>query len=445
MFKTLANAFRIKEIRNKILFTLAMLVVIRIGSILPIPGVNTDYFTNLFNTTATGDQFSFVNALTGGSLLKMSVFALSITPYITSSIIMQLLTIAIPKLEELQKDGEDGRKKIATITRYVTIALSLIEGIAMVIGFGRQDLISNYSSMTTFHKIFSGVMMVSILTAGSALLMWIGETITEKGVGNGISIVLVINIISSMPEDFATLFETFIKGKSVLNGTIAAVVILAVTVGIVFLTVILCAGERRIPVQYSKKIQGRKTFGGQSSHIPLKVNTAGVIPVIFAQTLMSFPLMIAAFFTVDYSTVGGKILLSLSSGNWFNRNNMIYTLGVILYIVLNIFFAYFYTSITFNPLEIANNMKKSGGFIPGIRPGKPTSDYLTSVLNKIIFIGVIGLIVVALIPIVFSGLFNANVSFGGTSIIIVVGVVIETLRQIESQMVVRDYKGFLNT
>lgn len=445
MFKTLANAFRIKEIRNKILFTLAMLVVIRIGSILPIPGVDTDYFTNLFNTTATGDQFSFVNALTGGSLLKMSVFALSITPYITSSIIMQLLTIAIPKLEELQKDGEDGRKKIATITRYVTIALSLIEGIAIVIGFGRQELISNYRSMTTFHKIFSGVMMVSILTAGSALLMWIGETITEKGVGNGISIVLVINIISSMPEDFATLFETFIKGKSVLNGTIAAVVILAVTVGIVFLTVILCAGERRIPVQYSKKIQGRKTFGGQSSHIPLKVNTAGVIPVIFAQTLMSFPLMIAAFFTVDYSTVGGKILLSLSSGNWFNRNNMIYTLGVILYIVLNIFFAYFYTSITFNPLEIANNMKKSGGFIPGIRPGKPTSDYLTSVLNKIIFIGVIGLIIVALIPIVFSGLFNANVSFGGTSIIIVVGVVIETLRQIESQMVVRDYKGFLNT
>ena len=445
MFKTLANAFRIKEIRNKILFTLAMLVVIRIGSILPIPGVNTDYFTNLFNTTATGDQFSFVNALTGGSLLKMSVFALSITPYITSSIIMQLLTIAIPKLEELQKDGEDGRKKIATITRYVTIALSLIEGIAMVIGFGRQGLINNYSSMTTFHKIFSGVMMVSILTAGSALLMWIGETITEKGVGNGISIVLVINIISSMPEDFATLFETFIKGKSVLNGTIAAVVILAVTVGIVFLTVILCAGERRIPVQYSKKIQGRKTFGGQSSHIPLKVNTAGVIPVIFAQTLMSFSLMIAAFFTVDYSTVGGKILLALSSGNWFNRNNMIYTLGVILYIALNIFFAYFYTSITFNPLEIANNMKKSGGFIPGIRPGKPTSDYLTSVLNKIIFIGVIGLIIVALIPIVFSGLFNAHVSFGGTSIIIVVGVVIETLRQIESQMVVRDYKGFLNT
>ena len=443
MFKTLANAFRVKEIRNKILFTLMMLVVIRIGSILPIPGVNTDYFTDIFKSTE--DQFSFVNAVTGGSFLNMSVFALSITPYITSSIIMQLLTIAIPKLEEMQKDGEDGRKKIATITRFVTVGLALIESIAMVIGFGRQGLIVGYSSMTTFNKIFSSVMMVSILTAGSALLMWIGETITEKGVGNGISIVLVINIISRIPEDFATLYETFIKGQSVLKATAAVVLIIAIIVGVVFLTVLLCTGERRIPVQYSKKIQGRRTYGGQSSHIPLKVNTAGVIPVIFAQSLMSIPVIIAQFFEIDYSTVGGKIILAMSSGNWFNRSNMIYTLGVIVYIALNIFFAYFYTSITFNPVEIANNMKKSGGFIPGIRPGKPTSDYLTAILNKIIFIGVIGLIIVAVIPIVCSGLFNANVSFGGTSLIIIVGVVLETIRQIESQMVVRDYKGFLNS
>lgn len=443
MFKTLANAFRVKEIRNKILFTLLMLVVIRIGSILPIPGVNTDYFTELFEST--GDQFSFVNAVTGGSFLNMSVFALSITPYITSSIIMQLLTIAIPKLEEMQKEGEDGRKKIATITRFVTVGLALIESVAMVIGFGRQGLIVGYSSMTTFNKIFSGIMMVAILTAGSALLMWIGETITEKGVGNGISVVLVINIISRIPEDFATLYETFVKGHSVLNATIAIVLILAIIIGVVFLTVLLCAGERRIPVQYSKKIQGRRTYGGQSSHIPLKVNTAGVIPVIFAQSLMSFPAIIASFLNVDYNTVGGKILLALSSGNWFNRSNMIYTLGVILYIALNIFFAYFYTSITFNPIEIANNMKKSGGFIPGIRPGKPTSDYLTSILNKIVFIGAIGLVIVAIIPIICSGLFSANVSFGGTSLIIIVGVVLETIRQIESQMVVRDYKGFLNS
>lgn len=440
MFKTLANAFKVKDIRNKILFTLLMLVVVRMGSLLPIPGVDKSYFSDVFSDS----NFSFINAVTGGSFLNLSVFALSITPYITSSIIMQLLTIAIPKLEEMQKDGEDGRKKIASITRYVTVALALIESVSMVIGFGNQGLITGYSSMDTFHKIFSGMVMVATLTAGSAFLMWIGETITEKGVGNGISIVLVINIISRIPDDFAALYETFIKGQSVLKGTMAVVIIAAVILVVVVLTVLLCAGERRIPVQYSKKIQGRKTYGGSSTHIPLKVNTAGVIPVIFAQSLMTFPLMIAQFFNVDYSTVGGQILLGLSSSNWFNKTNMIYTVGVILYIALNIFFAYFYTSITFNPIEIANNMKKSGGFIPGIRPGKPTSDYLTKILNKIIFIGAIGLIIVAIIPIICSGLFNADVSFGGTSLIIIVGVVLETMRQIESQMVVRDYRGFLN-
>ena len=299
--------------------------------------------------------------------------------------------------------------------------------------------------MTTFHKIFSGVMMVSILTAGSALLMWIGETITEKGVGNGISIVLVINIISSMPEDFATLFETFIKGKSVLNGTIAAVVILAVTVGIVFLTVILCAGERRIPVQYSKKMVGRKLMGGQSTNIPLKVNTAGVIPVIFASSIMSFPAVIAQLTGKGNGTgIGSEIIRGLSSNNWCNPKQLQYTWGLVLYIVLCVFFAYFYTSITFNPLEVADNIKKQGGFIPGIRPGKPTSDYLTNILNYIIFIGAVGLIIVCVIPFIFNGVFGANVSFGGTSIIIIVGVILETVKQIESQLLVRNYKGFLN-
>lgn len=440
MFKTLANAFKVKEIRTKMLFTLFMLVIIRIGSILPIPGINADYFSNLLG----GDEFNFMNAVTGGSFLNGSVFALSINPYITSSIIMQLLTIAIPKLEEMQKDGEDGRKKIATITRYVTVALALIESIAMVVGFGNQGLIKGYASMSTFNKIYSAVFMVAILTAGSAVLMWIGEAITEKGVGNGISIVLVINIVSRIPDDFAALYQLFIKGESVLKATFAVLVIAVIIIGVVILTVLLCAGERRIPVQYSKKLQGRRTYGGQSTHIPLKVNTAGVIPVIFAQSLMSFPMMIAQFFTVDYSTVGGKILRGLSQSNWFDPNNMIYTVGVILYIALNVFFAYFYTSITFNPVEIANNMKKSGGVIPGVRPGKPTSDHLTKILNKIVFIGAIGLVIVAVIPIVCSGLFGANVSFGGTSIIIIVGVVLETIRQIESQMVTRDYKGFLN-
>lgn len=442
MFKTLANAFKVKEIRNRIIFTFIMLIVVRIGSILPIPGINRDQLASIFQ----GDGSALANAFTGGALLQMSVFALSITPYITSSIFVQLLTIAIPKLEEMQKDGEDGRKKIQTITRFVTVALALIESIAMVVGFGKSGLIEGYSTMAALERVRVSVMIVAILTAGSTLLMWLGERITERGVGNGISIILVINIVSRLPEDFVALYKSFVKGQSVLNATIAIVVILAVVVGTILFTVLLCGGERRIPVQYSKKVQGRRTYGGNSSNIPLKVNTAGVIPVIFAQSLMTFPLIIMQIVkpNFDYSSVGGKIIRALSSNNWFNRNNMILTLGVILYIVLIVFFAYFYTSLTFNPLEIANNMKKSGGFIPGIRPGKATSDYLTKILNRIIFIGAIGLTVVALIPVVFSGLFNANVSFGGTSVIIIVGVILETIRQIESQMVVRDYKGFLN-
>ncbi len=440
MFKTLANAFKVKEIRVKLLFTLFMLVLVRLGSILPIPGVDTDYFAKVFDT----DAFSFVNSVTGGSFLTMSVFALSITPYITSSIIMQLLTIAIPALEEMQKDGEDGRKKIASITRYVTVALALIESIAIVIGFGNQNLIVGFGNMSGFVKVLTSIVIVAILTAGSALLMWIGETITEKGVGNGISIVLLINIISRIPEDFVHLFETFIKGQTTLKATFAVVVIAVVIIGTVILTIILCEGERRIPVQYSKKILGRRTYGGQSTHIPIKVNTSGVIPVIFAQSLMSFPMMIAQFVQPDYGTVGGRILLAMSTSNWFKPTDMILSLGAILYVALIIFFAYFYTSITFNPVEVADNMKKAGGFVPGIRPGKSTSDYLTKILNRIVLIGALGLTIVALIPVVFSGVFGASVSFGGTSIIIIVGVVLETMRQIESQMVVRDYKGFLN-
>ena len=440
MFKTLANAFKVKEIRSKLLFTLLMLVIIRIGSLIPIPGVNRAILSSLFS----GGEFNMVNAVTGGSLANASIFALSISPYITSSIVMQLLTIAIPQLEEMQKDGEDGRKKIASITRYVTVVLALIQSVAMVIGFGNQGLIVGYSAMSVGEKIFASALMVAVLVAGSTLLMWIGERITEKGVGNGISIVLIINIIATMPSDFVSLYELFIKGKGVLKATIAVVVILLIIIGMVVFTILLCGGERKIPVQYSKKIQGRKTYGGNTSHIPVKVNTSGVIPVIFAQSLLSVPMIIASFAKVDYSTVGGKIIKGLQTSSWFNPDEMIYTLGLIVYIGLIIFFAYFYTSITFNPVEIANNMKKSGGFIPGIRPGKPTAEYLEKVVSKMIVIGAVGLIILALIPIVCSGLFNANVSFGGTSIIIIVGVIIETIRQIESQLVVRDYKGFLN-
>ena len=438
MLKTLVGAFKNKDIRKKILYTLMILVIVRVGSLLPIPGVDTEYFSSLLSGINTGD-LSYLSAFTGGSFERMSLFALSITPYITSSIIMQLLAIAIPKLEEMQKEGEDGRKKIAAITRYVTIALALIESIAMAVGFGRSGLIKGYQGFSTLHYIVSIIVVVAALTAGSAMLMWLGERITENGVGNGISIVLLINIISGMPSDFATLYSTFVAPRTIAKGVLAAAIIIAILVVMVVLVCFLQDGERRIPVQYSQKVSGRKTFGGQSTNIPLKVNTAGVMPVIFASSLMQFPVIIAQLFGKSYEWTR-----YLSSSYWCRISAPKYSIGLILYIVLLIIFAYFYTSITFNPLEVADNIKKQGGFIPGIRPGKPTSDYLTKILNYIIFIGAVGLVIVAVIPFFFNGVFGANVSFGGTSIIIIVGVILETVKQVESQLLVRNYKGFLN-
>ena len=439
MLETVKNAFKIKDIRNKLIYTLIMLVVVRLGCELPVPGVDRSYFANWF-AQQTGDAFNFMDAFTGGSFLKMSVFALNITPYITSSIIMQLLTIAIPKLEEMQREGEDGRKKIASITRYVTVGLALMESSAMAIGFGRQGLLDDFNALNV-------IMVITALTAGSAFIMWIGERITENGVGNGISIVLTINIISRIPEDLRSLWNQFVTPQFEAHkygaGTIAIVVIAAIIIVTVILTVILNGAERRIPVQYAKKVQGRKMVGGQSSHIPLKVNTGGVIPIIFASSLMQLPSVISSFFGSSKVTWWQKFMYFLNSGNWFKRGAWQYTWGALIYIVLVVFFAYFYTSITFNPMEVAENMKKSGGFIPGTRPGKPTQDYLNKVLNYIVFIGAVGLIIVAIIPIIFNGLFGASVSFGGTSIIIV-GVILETMKQIESQMLVRNYKGFLN-
>ena len=435
MFETLRNAFRIKEIRRRIFYVLLMLVVVRIGTQLPVPGVNSDFFKEWFESQ-TGDAFNFLDAFTGGSFSSFSIFALNITPYITSSIIIQLLTIAIPALEEMQKDGEDGRKKLVALTRYVTVALALLEGVAMTIGFGRQGLITNMNAGSV-------IVVIASLTAGSAFLMWVGEQINEKGIGNGISIVLVINIVSRIPADLVSLFETFVKGKTMARGALAMVIIAAIIIGMVVLVVILNDAIRRIPVQYSKKMQGRKMYGGQSTNIPLKVNTAGVMPVIFASTLMSLPNIIASFAGYQGTGIGAQILNTLNSNNWFSLSNPVYSIGLVIYIVLLIFFAYFYTSITFNPIEVADNMKKQGGFIPGIRPGKPTQDYLNKILNYIIFIGVIGLIIVVTIPLVFNGVFGASVSFGGTSLIIIVGVILETLKQIESQMLVRNYRGFL--
>ena len=403
-----------------------MLIVIRIGSQIPVPGVNSGYFAAWF-AQQSGDALNFFDAFTGGSFTSMSIFALNISPYITSSIIIQLLTIAIPKLEEMQKE-EDGRQKINKITRYTTVLLAFIEGTAMTIGFGGRGLLEKYNFVNC-------VVVIAAFIAGSTFIMWIGERISEKGIGNGISIVLLINILSRVPSDLATLFEQFVFNKNVAVGVLCAAIIIAIILVVVVLVIFLQDGERRIPVQYSKKMQGRKMVGGQSSHIPLKVNTAGVIPVIFASSLMQMPGIIASFAGVDGGTgIGGQILRTLNSSNWCNPQQPVYSIGLVIYVALCIFFAYFYTSITFNPIEVADNIKKQGGFIPGIRPGKPTTDYLTSILNYTVFVGAVGLLIIVVIPFIFNGVFHASVSFGGTSIIIIVGVILETLKQIESSI-----------
>lgn len=437
MLESVKNAFKDKEIRKRIFFTLLMLIIIRLGAELPVPGVNRDYFSSWFQSQLSSDSFSMLDAFTGGSFENMSIFALNITPYITSSIIIQLLTIAIPKLEEIQEEGEEGRKILTNITRYVTIALALVESAAMAIGFGRNGLLEEYNAENV-------IICIATLTAGSAILMWIGERITESGVGNGISIVLTINIISRMPSDLYSLFDQFVFGKSVAWAILDAVIIFAIIAGMTFLVILLNDAERRIPVSYARKINGRSQYGTGNSVLPLKVNTAGVMPIIFASSIMSFPVIISTLVGYDGDGWWSEALRYLSSTYWCNPAYPKYTLGLVVYILLLIFFAYFYTSITFNPLLIADNLKKSGGFIPGIRPGQPTSDYLQRILNYIIFIGACMLIIVAVIPYLFHGFLNTDVSsFGGTSLIIVVSVVLETVKQIESMLQVKNYKSFL--
>ena len=435
MFETLRNALKVKDIRKRLLFTLVVLIICRLGSQLPIPGIDTDTISQYLNSLL-GDSFNLLNSFTGGSFESMSLFALNVTPYITASIIIQLLTIAIPALEELYRDGEDGRKKINNITRFVTLGLSLLESAGLAIGFGKQGLLSNYGPLIVME-------MIVCLTAGSVFVMWLGEQITDKGVGNGISIILLCNIVSRMPSDLYNLYQKFMEGKQISNVIIAGVIIFIVIIGTIILTIILNDAERRIPVQYSRKIQGGSQLGGLGSTLPVKVNTANVMPIIFSSSLLQFPLVIKQLVGANPKGTAGFIFNALNQSNWCNPDHWNWSIGLIVYLLLNVVFAYFYTSITFNPLEISNNMKKQGGYIPGVRPGKATVDYLNSILTYIIFIGAIGLCIVAVIPIFFNGFFGANVSFGGTSIIIIAGVVLETMKQIESQTLVRQYTGFL--
>lgn len=437
MSNAVVSAFKNKQLRKKLLFTTLILIVVRFGSQLPIPEIDSAQISAYLKSTL-GDSFSLLNSFTGGSFMQMSVFALSVTPYITSSIIMQLMTIVIPALEEMQKDGEDGRKRMAKITRYVTVVLAIIEGAGLAIGFANQG------ALGTDYTTFTIVTMIIALTAGAVLVMWLGERITESGIGNGISIILLVNIVSGMPRDFTSLYNQFMKGKQIGPALIAGCVIVGVVLAVVVFVIVLSDAERHIPVQYSKKMQGRKLVGGQQSKIPLKVNTAGVIPIIFASSIMQFPIMLQNVLKYENNGFIGKALTSLNSSTWFDASHPKRSIGLLIYIVLVVLFAYFYTSITFNPLEISNNMKKQGGFIPGIRPGKPTVDYLNKILKYIIFIGAAGLTIVAVVPFFFNGVFGASVSFGGTSIIIVVGVILETIKQIQSQLLVQNYSGFLS-
>ena len=437
MSNAVVSAFKNKQLRKKLLFTTLILIVVRFGSQLPIPEIDSAQISAYLKSTL-GDSFNLLNSFTGGSFMQMSVFALSVTPYITSSIIMQLMTIVIPALEEMQKDGEDGRKRMAKITRYVTVVLAIIEGAGLAIGFANQG------ALGTDYTTFTIVTMIIALTAGAVLVMWLGERNTESGIGNGISIILLVNIVSGMPGDFTSLYNQFMKGRQIGPALIAGCVIVGVVLAVVVFVIVLSDAERHIPVQYSKKMQGRKLVGGQQSKIPLKVNTAGVIPIIFASSIMQFPIMLQNVLKYENNGFIGKALTSLNSSTWFDASHPKRSIGLLIYIVLVVLFAYFYTSITFNPLEISNNMKKQGGFIPGIRPGKPTVDYLNKILKYIIFIGAAGLTIVAVVPFFFNGVFGASVSFGGTSIIIVVGVILETIKQIQSQLLVQNYSGFLS-
>ena len=441
MFKTMQNAWRIPDLRKKILFTLMIIVVFRIGAVIPVPFLNITALQGLMgNINEGGTMLAYLNTLSGGAFANATLFAMSVTPYINSSIIMQLLTVAIPPLERMAKEGEEGRKKIATITRYVTVVFGLMQGTAYYFYLRNSKFEGSAITLYTSGGAanFSAIVIILVFTAGTALMMWLGEQINQKGIGNGISILLFAGIVSRMPSMIGTLaayFKSAIDdpssfGKYFFFVPLFVVIFLAVIWVIVFMN----DAERRIPVQYAKRVVGRKMYGGQSSHIPIKVALSGVMPIIFASSILSIPSTINLF--VHPTGFWKSVLDAFSSDGW------VYS---ILYFFLIIMFAYFYVTIQYNPVEMANNLRQNNGTIPGIRPGKPTADFIAKILSKITLIGALFLAFIALLPIGFGAVTGmSHLSLGGTSIIILVGVALETVKQMESQMMMRNYKGFLD-
>ena len=425
MLKTLRNAWAIKEIRNKILFTILILLVFRIGSVIPVPFIDV---AALKAGSADNTFFSYLSVLTGGGLQYGAIFALSVTPYINSSIIVQLLTVVFTKLQEWSKEGEEGQKKLAQLIRFVTVGLAIIQGIAYFIYLNSSRFLTVKG---TFATIFAGVVLVATFTAGSALVMWLGEQIDAKGIGNGISMLLFAGIISRAPDAFASLWNTAFK----LGNWIPVLIIVVLFVLIVAFIVWMTNAERRIPVQYAKRVVGRKQYGGQNTHIPIKVNMSGVLPIIFASSILMLPTMLLSF---NLFKAGSTVYKALSL---FAVQGAFYA---IIYFFLIIGFAYFYTTIQYNPVEMANNLRKNSGAIPGIRPGKPTSDFITRILSRITLLGALFLSVLAILPIFVGNIGGLNISIGGTSVLIVVGVALDLVQNLESQLMMRHYKGFLD-
>lgn len=422
MFKTLRNAWKIPDLRNRMLYTLLMIFIFRLGTFIPVPGLKSGALQSLLGDG--NNLFSMLDAFSGGAFANATIFAMSITPYVNSSIIMQLLTVAIPALERLSKEGEEGRKVIAKWTRYGTVILAFIQATGLF--FALRNVVTNQG-------VWGYITIVSTFTAGTAFLMWLGEEITDKGVGNGISIIIFAGIVSRIPSMVTGIIANFEAGSINIWQLIAIVIIAIVMVAFV---VFIDNAERRIPVQYAKRMVGRKMYGGQNTHIPIKVAMAGVIPIIFAMSIMTFPSTIMGFmgYNPSATTFWGKFWRLFTNTSW---------VYVVLYFLLIIFFTYFYTAIQFNPIEIANNMKRNGGFVPGIRPGRPTSDYINKILTRITLAGAVFIGIIAIFPMILGMIMQINLSIGGTSMLIVVGVALETVKQIESQMLMRHYKGFL--